>query len=492
MSALLWTLLTPLLGGLLLALLPGTTLAARLNIIISGVAFLFSLWLADLVLRQGALGNEHFFIDAFNVYLVVLTNLVSFTTAVFSRTYMLHEFEIGRVSGPQMRLYHASFQAFVFTMLLALTANNLGVLWVALEGATLATVLLVSLYRTPASVEAAWKYFILCGVGIAQALFGTVLIYLAAAKVTPEPDQAMLWSTLIEHAAELEPTIMAIAFVFLLVGYGTKIGLVPLHNWLPDAHSEGPTPMSAVLSGLLLNVALYAVVRVKVLVDSALAGGEQHTTHLAGYLMMSFGLLSFIVAGLFLHRQRDIKRLFSYSSIEHMGLMTFAFGLGGPLATFGALLHMTVHSLTKSAIFVTVGQASQLSGTQSIDHIRGVIQTQPAIGWGLLIGTLAIAGFPPFGVFTSEFLLLSATMQQWPWLTVPLLVGLGVAFAGLFRHLHPMVFGLKPEGLAPIRITVWPVVLHLALVLWLGLAIPDFLAHWFDQATILISGSGLL
>jgi hydrogenase-4 component F len=250
--------------------------------------------------------------------------------------------------------------------------------------------------------------------------------------------------------------------------------------------------MSAVLSGLLLNVALYAVVRVKVLVDGALAGGGEHTPQLAGYLMMSFGLLSFIVAGLFLHRQRDIKRLFSYSSIEHMGLMTFAFGLGGPLATFGALLHMTVHSLTKSAIFVTVGQASQLSGTQSIDHIRGVIQTQPAVGWGLLIGTLAIAGFPPFGVFTSEFLLLSATMQSLPWLTIPLLVGLGIAFAGLFRHLHPMVFGNRPEGLMPIKATVWPVVLHLALVLWLGLSIPDFLAHWFDQATILISGSGLL
>ncbi len=492
MSALLWTLLTPLFGGLLLALVPGTRLAASLNILFSGAAFLFSLWLADVVLRQGALGNTHFYIDAFNVYLVVLTNLVSFTTAVFSRTYMLHEFAIGRVSAPLMRLYHASFQAFMFTMLLALTTNNLGVLWVALEGATLATVLLVSLYRTAASVEAAWKYFILCGVGIAQALFGTVLIYLAAAKVTPEPDQAMLWSTLNEHATELEPTVMGIAFVFLLVGYGTKIGLVPLHNWLPDAHSEGPTPMSAVLSGLLLNVALYAVVRVKILVDSALADGGQHTPHLAGYLMMSFGLLSFIVAGLFLHRQRDIKRLFSYSSIEHMGLMTFAFGLGGPLATFGALLHMTVHSLTKSSIFITVGQASQLSGTQAIEHIRGVIQTQPAIGWGLLVGTLAIAGFPPFGVFTSEFLLLSATMKAWPWLTVPLLIGLGIAFAGLFRHLHPMVFGNRPDGLVPIKITVWPVILHLALVLWLGLSIPDFLAHWFDQATVLISGSGLL
>jgi hydrogenase-4 component F len=274
--------------------------------------------------------------------------------------------------------------------------------------------------------------------------------------------------------------------VFLLVGYGTKVGLVPLHNWLPDAHSEGPTPMSAILSGLLLNVALYALVRVKMIVDGSLR------SDLAGYLMMGFGLLSFTVAGLFLHRQRDIKRMFSYSSIEHMGLMTFAFGLGGPLATFAALLHMTVHSLTKSAIFVTVGHAAQIAGTQSIEKIRGLIRTQPAVGWGLLLGTVAIAGFPPFGVFTSEFLVLIATMKSWPWLTVPLLVGLAIAFAGLFRHLHPMVFGEPPAGQVPVRANMLPVTLHLLLVLWLGLAIPHFLADWFRQATILIAGSAPL
>jgi hydrogenase-4 component F len=284
----------------------------------------------------------------------------------------------------------------------------------------------------------------------------------------------------------MDPTVMALAFVFLLVGYGTKVGLVPLHNWLPDAHSEGPTPMSAVLSGLLLNVALYALVRVKMLVDGSL------NTHLAGFLMMGFGMLSFLVASLFLHRQRDIKRMFSYSSIEHMGLMTFAFGLGGPLATFGALLHMTVHSLTKSAIFVTVGHATHIAGTQAIEKIRGLIQTQPNVGWGLVIGTAAIAGFPPFGVFTSEFLLLTATMKSWPWLTLPLLLGLGIAFAGLFRHLQPMVYGDIPQGQVAVRANMLPVAIHLALVLWLGLAIPGFLARWFDQATLLISGSSLL
>jgi hydrogenase-4 component F len=285
---------------------------------------------------------------------------------------------------------------------------------------------------------------------------------------------------------------MSIAFVFVLVGYGSKVGLVPLHFWLPDAHSEGPTPVSAVLSGLLLNVALYAVVRVKMLVDGALKAGTASSPHLAGYLMMGFGLLSFVVAGLILQRQRDIKRLFSYSSIEHMGLMTFAFGMGGPLATFGALLHMTVHSLTKSAIFVTAGHAAHIAGTQTMDRIRGLIRTQPTVGWGLLIGTAAIAGFPPFGVFTSEFLLLTATIQDWPWLTAPLLIGLGVAFAGLFRAVHPMVYGPVPEGQQPVPANMLPVAIHLILALCLGIAIPDFLARWFDEATWLISGIRLL
>jgi hydrogenase-4 component F len=356
-----------------------------------------------------------------------------------------------------------------------------------MEAATLTTVLLVSLYRTPESIEAAWKYFILCGVGIAQALFGTVLVYFAAeTKLGAARDDTLLWTVLHANAAGLDPTVLSLAFVFLLVGYGTKVGLVPLHAWLPDAHSEGPTPMSAVLSGLLLNVALYALVRLKMLVDASLQ------TQLAGYLMMGFGLVSFMVAGLFLHRQHDIKRMYSYSSIEHMGLMTYAFGLGGPLATFGALLHMTVHSLTKSAIFITVGHASQLAGTQRIDKIRGLIKTQPAVGWGLLIGTVAIAGFPPFGVFTSEFLLLTATMKSWPWLAVPLLVGFGVAFAGLFRHLHPMVYGEPPPGQQPVHANMIPVMVHLALVLWLGLSIPGFLARWFEQATVLISGGSPL
>jgi hydrogenase-4 component F len=498
MTALLLTLLAPLLGALLLPLVRPPVVGGWLNLAVSALTLAAAGWLAWTVALEGEVFGRligiGFRIDAFNVYLVALTAFVGLTTSIFSRPYMLHVRAEGRVYLGGMRVYHSMYQTFMLTMLTALTTDNLGVLWVAVEGATLATVLLVSLYRTPEAIEAAWKYFILCGVGIALALFGTVLTYFAAQHVDfgalAEPGAGLIWSSLYSHAGALDPTVMRIAFVFLLVGYGTKIGLVPMHQWLPDAHSEGPTPMSAVLSGLLLNVALYALVRFKMLVDGSLAATA--SPHLAGALLMGFGLVSFTVAALFLHRQRDIKRLFSYSSIEHMGLMTFAFGVGGPLATFGALLHMLVHSLTKSAIFVTVGHAAQIAGSQGIEKIRGLIRTQPAVGWSLLIGVAAIAGFPPFGIFTSEFLLLTATMQVHPWLTLPLVTGLAIAFAGLFRHLHPMVYGTPPEGQPPVKANLIPVAVHLGLVLWLGLAIPGLLAQWLNRATQLITGSSLL
>jgi len=486
MTALLLTVFTPLAGAALLAWLRRLTPSGWANVGVSVLTFFATVILALQVARDGVVAGAGFRVDALNVYLLVLTAFVGMTTAIFSRPYMRHVVESGKVSERGLRLYHTMFQVFLFTMQLALSSDNLGVLWVAVEGATLATVLLVSLYRTPEAVEAAWKYFILCGVGIALALFGTVLLYFAAQHVVPESEGGLTWSTLYARSSSLEPAIMSLAFVFLLVGYGTKVGLVPMHQWLPDAHSEGPTPMSAVLSGLLLNVALYALLRLKMLVDGALS--TTSNAHLPGYLMMGFGLVSFLVAGLFLHRQRDIKRMFSYSSIEHMGLMTFAFGLGGPLATFGGLLHMMVHSLTKSAIFVTAGHAAHIAGTQSIERIRGLIRTQPAVGWSLLIGVVAISGFPPFGVFASEFLLLTATMQAQPWFTVALLVGLAVAFAGLFRHIHPMVYGAAPAAQRPVRANMVPVTVHLALVLWLGLAIPGFLARWLDRATELITG----
>jgi hydrogenase-4 component F len=472
----------PLAGALVLALIGERDEAPIVNMIVCGLTLLAAGALTVRVISIGPLlvADKLFFVDPFNVFLVALTAFVGFTTAIFSQPYMRIEREHGRLTARRLRLYHSMYQLFNFTMLLALLTNNMGILWVALEGATLATVLLVSLYRTPESLEAAWKYFILCGVGIAQALFGTILLYFAAEKILGAEGGALLWTELNAVKGDLEPTVLSLAFVFLLVGYGTKVGLVPLHNWLPDAHAEGPTPVSAVLSGLLLNVALYAVVRCKVLVE-----GSVHTSF-AKHLMMGFGLLSVVVAAFLLSRQKDIKRMFAYSSIEHMGIITFAFGMGGAIANFAALLHMTVHSLTKSAIFFAVGHAVQKTGTQLMDNIRGLITISPLIGWGLVLGSLAILGMPPFGVFASEFLILTTAMRDQPWATPFLLLALGVAFAAVFSKVQPMVFGETTAKRLPARPAMVPVFVHLALVLMLGLWIPPVLADWYRQAARLI------
>ncbi len=476
---------TPLLGALVLGLTGGKRWAPNLNVAFSLLTFLAACALTSNIITHGnvVLMQEQFFIDAFNVFLVTLTAFVGLTTALFSRPYMRIEVEHGRVSSAQLRLYHSMYQLFMATMLIALTTNNLGLMWVAMEAATLSTVLLVTLYRTPASLEAGWKYFILCGVGIAQALFGTILLYFAAEKILgAEGVGALLWTHLNVVKAQLEPAVLSLAFVFLLVGYGTKVGLAPLHNWLPDAHAEGPTPISAVLSGLLLNVAMYAVVRCKVLVEGSLQSS------LPGRMLMGFGLLSVVLAAFFLWRQRDAKRLFAYSSIEHMGIITFAFGMGGPVANFAALLHMTVHSLTKSAIFFAVGHATQKAGSQLMDDIRGLITLSPTVGWGLMMGSLAILGMPPFGVFASEFLILTTAMKQQPWATPILLLALGVAFAAIFSRVQPMVFGETTAKRLPHPPALVPVFTHLALVLMLGLFIPPYLADWYRAAARLIGG----
>ncbi len=474
---------TPLAGALLLALIGERRWAPEANVLMSLATFIASAALTARVVASGPMlvWDEQFFIDPFNVFLVALTAFVGLTTALFSRPYMRIEERHGRLSRRRLRLYHSMYQLFMFTMLLALLTNNLGILWVAMEAATLTTVLLVSLYRTPASLEAAWKYFILCGVGIAQALFGTILLFFAAEKLLgADSGNGLLWTHLNAVKGDLEPTVLSLAFVFLLVGYGTKVGLAPLHNWLPDAHAEGPTPVSAVLSGLLLNVALYAVVRCKVLVDGALGND------MAGRLMMGFGLLSVVLAAFFLWRQKDIKRMFAYSSIEHMGIVTFAFGMGGPVATFAALLHMTVHSLTKSAIFFAVGHAVQKTGTQVMDDIRGLLTVSPTVGWGLMLGSLAILGVPPFGVFASEFLILTTAMQQQPWATPILLLALGVAFAAIFSRVQAMVFGETTARQLPHSPALLPVFAHLLLVLMLGVYMPPYLADWYRAAARLI------
>ncbi len=461
-----------------LALLPNYRLTARLNM---GAAFATLLLALSLTVARPAPGL-YMLVDDLNIALIVLTTFVGFTTSAFSASYIAHELEIGRLTPTYLRFYHAMYQTLMFAMNLALMANNIGLMWVAIELATLTTVLMVGIYRTHEALEAAWKYFILGSVGIALALFGTILIYMAARPVMGQGLEAMAWSALLQNAGGFDPALLNLAFVFLLLGYGTKVGLAPLHAWLPDAHAEGPTPISAVLSGLLLNVALYAVLRFKMLL-AANAGALA-----PGPLMVTMGLVSVLFASFMLYRRRDIKRMFAYSSIEHMGIIAFAFGMGGPLANFAGLLHMAMHSLTKSAIFFAVGHVSQAKGTQKIADIKGLTESHPVLGWGLVLGVVAIAGMPPLGIFMSEFLVISSTFARAPLLTILLVAGILIGFGALFQKLHGIAFG-EPVGKSePVQASYVPMFAHLALVAIAGIYLPGAIVAWFRNVAELLGG----
>lgn len=469
-------LLIPALSACVLAVLPGYRLTSRLNVL---AAFLTFATAVSLFVVEPVSG-PYLLVDDLNKVFIVLTTFVSFTTSAFSASYIGHEIEIGRLKLSYVRFYHAMYQVLMFAMNLALVANNIGLMWVAIEIATLTTVLMVGIYRTHEALEAAWKYFILGSVGIALALFGTILVYMAAKPVIGEGLYAMVWTVLITRAADFDPALLNVAFVFLLLGYGTKVGLAPLHAWLPDAHAEGPTPISAVLSGLLLNVALYALLRFKMLLalnPAAIAPGP---------LMVTMGLISTVFAAFMLYRRRDIKRMFAYSSIEHMGIIVFAFGMGGPLANFAGLLHMTMHSLTKSAIFFAVGHIAQVKGTQKIANMGGLTVTNPVLGWGLVLGVVAIAGLPPLGIFMSEFLVVSSTFARQPWLVMILVFGILVALGGLFLQLNKIAFGEPVGPTAPAEASYVPMFAHFAIVFMAGIYLPPPLVIGFQNVARLL------
>jgi len=469
--------LIPIGAAALLAALPGYRLTARLNVVACLATFVSAV--ALLILPRPAPG-PYVLVDDLNIVFIVLNSFVGLTTSLFSASYIAHELETGRLTPAYLRFYHAMYQTMMFGMNLAFMSNNIGLMWVAVEVATLTTVLMVGIYRTEAALEAAWKYFILGSVGIAFALFGTILVYMAATPVVGEGQDAMIWTLLIERASKFDPALLNVAFVFLFLGYGTKVGLAPLHAWLPDAHAEGPTPISAVLSGLLLNVALYALLRFKMLMAAnpeAIAPGT---------LMVTMGLASLLFAAFMLYKRRDIKRLFAYSSIEHMGIIVFAFGMGGPLANFAGLLHMVMHSLTKSAIFFAVGHVAQIKGTQNIADIRGLTESHPALGWGLVAGVVAIAGLPPLGIFMSEFLVVSSTFARQPLLALLLVFGILVAFGALMLRLTGIAFGEPRGSTMPAQASHVPMFAHLALVLVAGVYLPAPIVIWFQHVAHLL------
>jgi hydrogenase-4 component F len=455
-------------GALLLAALPPRgRLPAFVNIGVSAGSLLVALAL---------LGQDHGVqgwtrTDALNLPFIAVAALIGLTTAIFSAaTVEAEDFDALRA-----RAYHAAFQVFMGAQFLALVSDNMGVMWVAIEIATLACVLMVGVHGTPAAVEAAWKFFILCGVGIALALFGTILLYLAAQPVLGSGDPGLSWAALRAVAEQCDPGVLSLAFVFLLVGYGTKAGLVPLHSWLPDAEAEGPLPICAVLSGLLLNAALLAILRAQSII------GANPAALAPGPFLIGFGVASLLLAAFALWRRRDARRFFAWSSIEHIGLATIAFGIGGAVASLAGIIHLLGHALVKSAVFFAIGAATQIKGSQRIADIGGLAASHPALGWGLALGIAGLAGMPPLALFVSELSLVAEGAARYPWLVLPMGIGLLVATAALIRALHALCLG-APTPDQPVRGafalpggTLWatgPVWLHLALAAALGFAAP--------------------
>ena len=426
-----------------------------------GAVVVVQVWNGDLLSALDGL----FRVDALSALLVAIITFLGAIAALYAVGYIRAEFDQAHRS--RARLFFALFHLFIFTMLVAVTTDNLGVMWIAIEGTTLATVFLVNLHQSRTSLEAAYKYLILSSVGIALAFIGTALVYYAGAAKAGEI--AVNWSALRAAAASLNPEVVRLAFVFIVIGYGTKAGLAPMHTWLPDAHSEAPAPISALMSGVLLNVGLYAMLRFKAVVDVAV-GPE-----FAARLLVGMGLLSLLIAAAFLVRQRNYKRMLAYSSVEHIGIICLGLGFGGYWGIFGALLHVVNHALAKSLLFVVSGNILVKYHSAEIRDVRGLLRVAPWTGALFLAGMLALIGLPPFAPFISEFIIFRAGLESHPWTAAAGVFLLVVVFGGMLASMNQMLYGEAPANLPrgdALRLWLLPLAANFALLLVLGLTLP--------------------
>lgn len=471
-------LLTPLIAAALMFLMrPRAWLElihalAALGGLAAGLIVAVRVWQGEVPAAIGGLLRA----DGLSALMVVVITLLGAIATLYGLGYSRAEYDDTHLA--RVRSFFGLFHLFSFTMLLAVTTDNLGIMWVAIEGTTLATAFLVNLHNTPRSLEAAYKYLILSSAGIALAFIGTVLIYYAGASRAGEI--AVNWTSLRAAASSLNPQVVRLAFVFILVGYGTKAGLAPMHTWLPDAHSEAPAPISALMSGVLLNVGLYALMRFKTITDIAVGA------NFSGPWFVGIGLLSLAVAAVFLVRQRNYKRMLAYSSVEHVGIICMGLGFGGYWGVLGALLHVINHALSKSLMFLLSGNILLKYQTTDIRRVRGLLRASPLTASAFLAGTLALIGLPPFGPFMSEFLIFRAGLESGPvWVVVLGVALLAVAFAGMLNSVNQMLYGAPPEKIEYGDVLRWslaPLVVNFALLLLLGLTLPHAVAEALEQA----------
>lgn len=479
--------LVPLLTGLVCWPLRERAVLERLSLLAFAVVAALAMWLGAQVLTRGTVEAFGGFlrVDALSMLIIGLTAFVALACAIYAVGYLREEERTGKINARLLHRYYVLTPIFVATMMAVPLVNNLGLLWVAIESSTLASVLLVRFYNQKSSLEAAWKYIIIGGAGIALALFGTVLTYFAAVPLLGEHvENGFNWSALVVVADQCQPAAMRLAFVMVLVGYGTKAGLAPMHTWKPDAYAEAPVPSAALLGAGFINCALYGIMRFYTLAAKCL--GHDY----AGNLLVLFGVASILVSAPFVLVQRNFRRLLAYSSIDHAGIMVAALGFGGKLGALGALLHMLFHAVTKPLMFFCAGNVQQHYGSPYFRKVTGVIHTLPWTGALLLLATFAVTGLPPFSLFQSEFTALSAALaanRAWP--AGLFVAGIATIFAGFLGHVSKLSLGQPAHDAVRRAECPWKLgamLLVAAPVIALGLVLPSPVYELVHRAALTI------
>ncbi len=455
-------------------------------IVSSLVIFLFALAAAPVVSPGGHVEGVGpisglLFLDALGMILTLVISFIGFAAALYSMGYLEMEMKKGIIGRARVKQFYVFYHLFIFAMLFSVLAANPIVMWAAIEATTLSTAFLISFYNKPSSTEAAWKYLVINSIGLLVGFFGTLAILSLA--YTGAADASITWKDLLSRAPHLDPLAVKIAFIFILVGYGTKAGLVPMHTWLPDAHGKAPAPISALLSGVLLNTAFLALLRFKQVAD--LSAGQAFTSN----LFILFGCISILVMAFTLLFQRNYKRLLAYSSIENMGVIALGFGFGGA-GVFGAILHMVYHAIAKSALFFSAGNLLLKYSTTKIKNITGALAVLPVTAPLLFAGIFAVTAVPPFGTFLSKFSILASGAYNHHWLVFALAPLFGLVFVGFLRNFTPMIFGhtaVSVEGEALSKgeagiFTIIPIILLLVTLAALSIHIPTVLNDLIQTA----------
>jgi len=477
----------PAVTALICFLLPKGKFASAVSALGSLATFIAAAPMCLDALKGGTTEYSLWYVDALSAMFVLITVSIGLMVSLYSCSYVRKDIADGRLRTKDEHTYSALLQLFVFAMVLVFVVNSIGIIWIAIEATTLVTAFLVGFYKNEGATEAAWKYLMICSVGITLALLGITLVYASSLNIMGDSPNSLDWSALMNVAPDLDPELIKVAFIFIIIGFGTKMGLVPMHTWLPDAHSQSPTPVSALLSAALLNCALYAILRIKAIVDLAVPG-------FTSPLLIGFGLISMAVAAAFILISKNIKRMLAYSSIEHMGIIAIGFGIGTPLAMFAALFHVIAHSLAKSAAFMSAGNVIQAYGTTKTDEVRGLRDKMPFTSAVLTISVLILIGMPPFAVFIGELSILSGAAGAGMYgLIAVLIILLIIIFAGFVRNVFPMMSGDTENDIRepPEFLRMLPIVMLLGASAILGILMPEQLRAALESIVSILTGGTL-